>query len=81
MYCRTIEKFLKKTKAEVDPTEQLHQSHSQTYLLERLEQNKAWYHQISNGYSNTLLYPKSELHPTIYRHGEILQTLSMIEMQ
>ncbi len=42
MYCRTIEKFLIKTKAEVDPTKQLHQSHAQTYLLERLEQNRAW---------------------------------------
>ena len=42
MYCRTIEKFLIKTKAEVDSTKQLHQSHAQIYLLERLKQNKAW---------------------------------------
>ena len=60
MYCRTVEKFLAKTKADSVPTEHLDQTHAQSYLLWRLEQNKAW-STINADYSALRKYYKEQL--------------------
>lgn len=60
MYCRTLEKFLEKTKADFARTEELDQSHAQSYLLMRLEQGKAW-SSINVDYSSLRKYYKERL--------------------
>lgn len=60
MYCRTVEKFLEKTKAESGLEEELNQSHAQSYLLMRLEQGKAW-SSINVDYSSLRKYFKERL--------------------
>jgi len=60
MYCRTVEKFLVKTKKDFAPTEHLDQSHAQSYLLWRLDQGKAW-STINADYSALRKYYREQL--------------------
>jgi len=60
MYCRTVKKFLEKTKAEFASTEELDQSHAQSYLFHRLELGKTW-SSINVDYSALRKYFKEQL--------------------